>query len=101
MTSTRPSFDVLRVTVTENYCPPCDRVTKHYGADCVRCCEPEPRALPMLPREDGLGFGLHATTPPAWRVDWWAVARWGVWLLAGGLWALVAVGTYHLLWCRP
>lgn len=91
----RPSFTIAAVTIGQNYCELCDRVTTHYGADCVRCCEPEPRALPMLPREDGLGFGLHATTPPAWRVDWWAVLRAGIVVLCCGVWVLAGYGFYR------
>lgn len=99
---TGTSFDVVRVTIGQQWCPSCNATTTHYGADCVRCCEPEPRALPMLPREDGLGFGLHATTPPArWSIDWWAVLRVGIIVLCCGAWIAAGYGVYHLLWCRP
>lgn len=97
----RPSFDVVRVTTYENFCTACDRVTQQYEwsdgkTDCQSCLTPEPRALPMLPREDGLGFGLHATTPPArWTINWPAVCWAVAWLFAGGIWVLASYGLYR------
>ena len=92
---TGTSFDVVRVSIGQQWCPSCDATTTHYGADCIGCCSPEPRAIPCLPREDGLGFGLHATTPPTWRVNWPAVAWAVVWIVGIGAWLMAGYGVYR------
>lgn len=61
------SFSVARVVISEQWCVACDRVSKHYGSDCQRCCEPELRPVPMLPRESW----LTATRKP---LPWWRKA---------------------------
>ncbi len=59
------SYEIARIVISENFCLRCDRVTTFYGDDCQGCCSPEPRPVPMLPRESGL---TAAPKPlPWWR----------------------------------